>query len=351
MGLFDIFKKKKDVQEIQKQTFVEEIIKKESIVEEKKSREWYETMIDDFSKDIDEYFITVTSTSNSYTAIVYEVINNEIVHSPQMNKAFFDKYKAFFDLCRAEKGIRIFRYNKGILIDKKYISHYNVELFNNDICELIIYQEYGMYPAKDDRKEVLQTSIKAEKIKDTLVYACYINDTEKIFKCLEKCSKAQLNKNLEYTGTPLGLCAENNNLTAFKAIVENGADLSKKSLGSSPLEIAFRYSPEIVRYISENHREQFEKEVSKAGFSMALHTTDIELFDLIRDCGCDMECEGKSFPPLHNFVDYNNVVGIQYLADHGANLNILNKNKQTALERANGRNIEAVELLKKLMGV
>lgn len=102
-----------------------------------------------------------------------------------------------------------------------------------------------------------------------MVYACYINDTDLILERVEKAGNAQLNKKFQYVGTPLGLCAENNNLTAFKAIVEKGADLIKISLCDRPLRIAFQYSPDIVRYIYENHREQFDKEVKKDGFSIA----------------------------------------------------------------------------------
>ena len=48
-----------------------------------------------------------------------------------------------------------------------------------------------------------------------MVYACYINDTDLILERVEKAGNAELNKKFQYVGTPLGLCAENNNLTAF----------------------------------------------------------------------------------------------------------------------------------------
>lgn len=78
--------------------------------------------------------------------------------------------------------------------------------------------------------------------------------------------KGQLNKKMQYYGTPLGICAKNNNVDAFIAIVEKGADLNKVSLADRPLKIAFRYSPDIVFYIYENYREQFMKEIAKEGF-------------------------------------------------------------------------------------
>lgn len=182
------------------------------------------------------------------------------------------------------------------------------------------------------------------------MYACYLNDTEQIMSCLSNGNKAQLNKVLQYYGTPLGICAQNDNLAAFQAIAGQGADLNKASLGERPLKIAFRYSPDIVRYIYENHREQFDKEVKSEGFLLACHTTDVGLLQLLKDCGCDMECKGKPFPPLHSFADYNNVVGIQFLADQGVNLHVLNNQKQTALDRAkSGRKQKAVQLLERLM--
>ena len=224
------------------------------------------------------------------------------------------------------------------------------ELFDENLCYLTLYQEYGIYPAKESDVEELQKSIKAEKIKDSLVYACYINDTDLILERVEKAGNAQLNKKFQYVGTPLGLCAENNNLTAFKAIVEKGADLNKISLCDRPLRIAFQYSPDIVRYIYENHREQFDKEVKKDGFSIALYCKDRALLDILKDMGCDMVCAKKQFPPLHNFADSNNTVGIQYLYDNGVSLDTLNVHGQTALERAERfEKKEAAELLKKLM--
>ena len=245
-----------------------------------------------------------------------------------------------------ETGVHIFRYEKGELAEEKYISHYNVELFDGDACELILFQEYGLNPVEDERKEVLKASVKAEKIKDTLVYACYLNDTDKILSCLNKISKAQLNKRLNYYGTPLGICAQNNNVEAFKAITEAGADLNKVSLAFRPLKIAFESSPEIVFYIYENYREQFDKEVKAEGFGLTARTTDLRIFNLLKDYGCDMECAGASFPPLHNFVDYGNVVGIKFFAEHGANFKTLNVHKQTALDRARRKADE--ELIKML---
>lgn len=315
------------------------------------NKKWQEDFINDIPKESDDYFLMLTLSNGSISPILYKVVNGEIEHCNHLNDQVFKKYLDDWKEM-TENGVHIFRYHNHQLAEHKLISHYNVELFNSNLCNLILFQEYGLYPVGDKDKEELQQSIKAEKIKDTLVYACYLNDTEKIMKCLEKANKGQLNKKLQYTGTPLGLCAQNDNLEAFKALVEKGADLSKTSLAYRPLRIAFQYSSDIVRYIYENHREQFIKEVSKDGFSIACHTTDVGLLELLRDLGCDMVGNKKQFPPLLNFADYNNTVGIQFLADNGVNMNVVNNYGQTALDRAKGKgNIEAIELLEKLMGI
>lgn len=58
----------------------------------------------------------------------------------------------------------------------------------------------------------------------------------------DKLNKAQLNKALELCGTPLTLCAANDNLGAFIAIAEKGADIGKKCCGDSPLKKALNHS-------------------------------------------------------------------------------------------------------------
>ena len=312
---------------------------------------WAENFIKDIPKKSDEYFLMVVRTSRSIAPILYEIKDGMAEHSNDLNDEIFDKYIQYWENNK-ETGLYIYRYINQSLSEHKIISHYNRELFDEELCYLVLNQEYGLVPVRECDKEQLKKSIKAEKIKDSLVYACYINDTNLILERVEKAGNAGLNKKFQYVGTPLGLCAENDNLVAFKAIVEKGADLNKTSLCDRPLRIAFQYSPDIVRYIYENHREQFEKEVKRDGFSIALYCKDRELLNLIKEMGCDMVCAKKQFPPLHNFADYNNTVGIQFLYDNGVSLDTLNVHGQTALERAErGGKKEAAELLRKLMNL
>ena len=63
-----------------------------------------------------------------------------------------------------------------------------------------------------------------------MVYAFYLNDSDKIMKYLEKTNKTPLNKKLQYTDSLLEIWAENNILESFKTIAEKGADIRKRFL-------------------------------------------------------------------------------------------------------------------------
>lgn len=278
-------------------------------------------------------------------SMIYEVIDNEI-----SNYVVSIDMELWKKIPQLDIGISIFKYDKGNFLEQKYIPHYNIELFLMDrVSELIMFQEYNLKPIGDDRKEMLSNSIELEKIKETLVYACYSNNTNKIFSCLEKISATQLNRKIKYHETPLGFCVLNDNLEAFKAVAEKGADLNKRSLKFNPLKIAFATSPDIVLYIYQNYKEQFDKEVSALGFYIAYRTTDIRILEILKDYGCDMNDSSQKFSPLHCFADVNNVSAIQFFADNGANLSILNSDGETALDRAKiYYSKEAVELLEEL---
>ncbi|WP_240041434.1 ankyrin repeat domain-containing protein [Paenibacillus ginsengarvi] len=103
-----------------------------------------------------------------------------------------------------------------------------------------------------------------------------------------------------------------------------------------------------MNYIRSVFPEVYQKEVEKKGFGIALHCTDEALLEGILQLGCDVNQEKKPFPPLHNFADLNNIIGIKFLLDHGANLECRNQYKQTALHRAIMReNVAAIEMLLK----
>lgn len=255
--------------------------------------------------------------------------NNALMSNDEFDEILWDAYNHF------SKGIHLYRYANKECVDERYISHFNPDLIFSGADRLVIYQEYGLKPQCEDQKKELEEAIKAEKIKNTLVYACYVNDNDKIMEHLkkEKLSNAQLNKVLKLCGTPLILCAKNDNLQAFQMIAERGADIGKKFLGrETALMAAVVNSYDIVRYIFENYREQFEKEIKD--FSCATSCEDIRTLEMLKDLGYDMSGEGQKHPILHRFVDSRNLVGIKFLLDNGVDINMRNTYGQTALERA-----------------
>lgn len=106
---------------------------------------WCEEFINDISRESDEYFLMLTITPNSQSPILYEVIHGEVKHCNQLTPQLFKKYLDAFKTVK-EPGVHIFRYQNHVLTETKWISHYNVELFDSSACELILFQEYGLYP-------------------------------------------------------------------------------------------------------------------------------------------------------------------------------------------------------------
>ena len=252
-----------------------------------------------------------------------------------------------------ESGIHLYKFSNGECIEKRYISHFVPETFFSGATELAIYQEYGLEPDDEFQKKRLADAIKAEKIKNTLVWACYIEDKEKIQDALDnsKLTSSQLNKVLKLAGTPLIICAKHGDLESFKALVEKGADLSKKISGEeTPLMTAFRFSYDIVKYIFDNHREQFDKEVKD--FYCAGVSKDVRVYKLLKEIEFDFCLEGEKQPLLHCCARGGNMVGLKFLLDNGVDIELKNGFGQTALECAEYEgNIEVVEFLRNYLKV
>ena len=68
------------------------------------------------------------------------------------------------------------------------------------------------------------------------------------FFLTKKVSKSELNRNLKGIGTPLWLSIQQNNFDLATKLLALGADPKKKSFVYTPLELAFRYSDEMVWY-------------------------------------------------------------------------------------------------------
>ncbi|MFD0717052.1 ankyrin repeat domain-containing protein [Paenibacillus sp. GCM10027626] len=294
------------------------------------------------------YIYLISGTNNSFTSGYFAIIENEVSYDGETTIALFDKHmKEIMDLMSG-KGILCIRVDAGKLVEHCIVKDMNPELFDSDVFELVIYQRYGLEPKEEERKEVLQKSLKAEKIKDTLVFACYMNDMERIKELVTNARKSDLDKVLQYSGTSLQFCSKHNNLEAFRLIAEAGANVGKRALAQTPLEIAFEHSSDIVKCIYAQFPDIYQKEVKKKGFGIALRCKDEALLEDILKLGCDVNQEKKPFPPLHSFADFNNDVGIKFLLDHGANIECRNQYKQTALHRAISRqNVAAIETLLK----
>ena len=198
------------------------------------------------------YCYVILATNNAFTSGLYPVENNTASYSNQTVEVF----EVFSDEIQEElkgTGVTILHKEENQSLVIKHHPKYNPELFDEDLFQLLLFQDFDIKPQKKERIDVLESSIKKEKIKNTLVYACYANNTNEILDRANDAKKSQLDRNLEYTGTPLGLCSLNNNLQGFKSVASAGATISKKSLGSTPLQIAFRHSIDIVKYLSLIH--------------------------------------------------------------------------------------------------
>jgi len=292
------------------------------------------------------YTYFILGTENSFTSGYFTIVENEASYDGDITVTLFKKYADKIQTLMRGQGVLCIKTNAGTLIDHGVVKDMNPELFDTDLFELLNFQRYKLEPAGKERKEILQESIKAEKIKQTLVFACYMNDTERIRELVPNAKKSQLDKVLKYSGTPLQFCSKHDNMEAFQLLAEKGANVGKRALAQTPLEIAFQYSSDIVNYIQSHFPDVYEKEVKKKGFGIALRCQDEALLEDILKMGCDLNQEGKPFPPLHSFADANNVVGIKFLLDHGAAIEGRNQYKQTALHRAiQTQNAAAVKTL------
>ena len=312
-------------------------------------RDDFKQLVNDIFSKINRtnFIYIIQKTDNSSTSGLYEITNGCSRYSNDTVEIFKSFSETIRDLLLI-KGILIIYPNEFNKPETKLIRFYNPELYTNDLFELIIFQEFGFQPHEEERQEVLKQSILKEKIKETLVYSCYENNTERILAIIKDAKKPQLDKKLEYTGTPLGLCIINKNFECFKAIAEAGADVSKKSLAYTPLQLAFKYSYEIVKYIHSNYRDIFEKEVQKQGYYIAADSMDIEALNLLKELGADLNKFDPYFPHLHNFADRNNIIGIEFCLNNGIDINMKDKQGRYALDKAILRNHkETVDYLRK----
>ena len=279
-----------------------------------------------------DFFFVMNKTIQLRYSNVYETDKKEFKNLGNAENDIFLEILNLMDSDELDNGIYSY-----YSIDKKVIHHidYNPELFSDDAMELILYQTYGVTPFDAERKAQLEESLSQEKIKKTLVYACYLNLADEIDLLLsKKISKGELNRDLKGRGTPLGLSIQENNTDLAKKLLKLGADPKKKSFAYTPLELAFRYSDEMVFYFFEHFKEYFIKTVTQKGLAIAGLNQNTEIYKLLIDLGCDPLGKDPVFQMPHVFVDYNNLYGLQFLAEYGIDMKHKNKYKETAFERA-----------------
>lgn len=310
---------------------------------------------DDFSSLLLEDLVAAISSTNYYYVIyitrqvltsgLFETSNGRVTYTNGTKNIF----KQFCERFRSEiKGYGLFIIEGS----SKVVNHipqpyYNPELHNQELMYLSLYQLFGKLPNRIEDVEKLEASLKKEKIKTTIAYASLINDTDKIIELAKNAKATQLNKRIQYTGTPLGFCAANDNLECFKVLIEAGADIKKKSLANYPIELAFGHSPEIVDYIQKKFPEYFKVMSESKGFLMAIRCNDENSLQCLLDNGADLIGKDLAFPNLHIFCDVENVTGIKFLLDSGYDINHINKGNETALERSiRLNNLKSVEYLK-----
>ena len=221
----------------------------------------------------DDYIILFNSC-RTIRMYVYHVIGNEYIEcfeesvncgSPEAQQIYYE-WKEHFDwMMTNDCALRAYRYEHGELVEVREIdkSRYDSRVYVGCENELIMRKEFGMEPQSPERKAKFAANLaKAEQFMQTLTYACYVNDTAAIIERAKKATKKELNSEFkDANGTPLMLCAKNDNLEGFKALLEAGADINQSIRGGyyCPIEDACFHSPSILLYIFENYSDDFDK--------------------------------------------------------------------------------------------
>lgn len=131
-------------------------------------------MVKESAKDCEAVLVVTNSGGQSCSEGLYIIEGDTIEYTdtlifhPDYNNLVWDFFKHF------EKGIHLLRFSGGECIDRRHIRYFNPERLFGGIEYLALYQEYGLEPTDERSKNSLAESLKAEKIKDTLVWACYI---------------------------------------------------------------------------------------------------------------------------------------------------------------------------------
>ncbi len=310
-------------------------------------RSWQESLAADMG--IGAFFLVVLSSRNSRQAAVYTVKDGAAVPNTDRfygSDAVHDRYSKQFDEFRKKPGLHLWRFEYGRMAEERSFpeSEYNSVLYGEYAVYAMLWKEYGLVPYGDDgRAKMDSVMTAAAKMRDSLVYACYIGDTENIIRRAKTARPAQLNKVIPYMSTPLGFCAKNDDIEGFKAVAQAGADIGKSVASTSPLGWAMIYSPDIAEYIFEHHRRQFDSELEKQGTRLFAQAADERVFSLADRCGLDLS------PLAFDFAKTNNTAGMLHLINGGTDvLNMKDAYGHTPLYYA-GRNGERTEAVREMI--
>ena len=215
-------------------------------------------------------YILIMNTCNTIRMDLYHVIGNEYTECFEESfncvsaKPLYYEWDEHFRWMMVNDHIfRAYRYENGKLTETRDIDkkRYDPNIYRLCEMQMILRQEFGLEPQSAEAKAAFAAELaKAEALMQTLHYACYVNDTPAIIVRAKTASKADLNYVWDDVhGTPLILCARNNNPEGFKALAEAGADLQKGIRKYFyPLEEARMHSPAIMRYVLETYPDVFD---------------------------------------------------------------------------------------------
>jgi len=138
--------------------------------------------------------------------------------------------------------------------------------------------------------------------------------------------------------TPLFIAVLKKNLKIVKFLVENGADINKKTVSGNTIlmvAIAFR-DLEIVKFLLEKGADISEKSNNRnTPLHLAAKWGNFGIVKFLVEKGADINVVNKAGnTPLHIAAKWGNIEIVQFLIDKGANINTVNKNSKTPLNLA-----------------
>ena len=154
---------------------------------------------------------------------------------------------------------------------------------------------------------------------------------------------ANLNVTTEGDYTPL-ICATKSNCTEIiEYLVNNGADVNALSGDQdTPIMWASKHNNYgVVKLLLEHRAEKSINVANKYGMTTALwcvHNNNLEMLEYLREHGADLnQKEKKGDTPLAFAAKNNNFEMVRYLVNHGANANLANNDGDTPVTLA-GKN-------------